>query len=767
MIKYGSPRLTEVSVDETWLEEEELVNEKQRYQEMNEIKSKKHLGQKIPLNYRNLFHFVLVCTTFFWIFLGVKTGRILYTNLESLSIAEGVPSATPRQFHLGSVVDTGSGLFSTKNESAHEIISVGYPDIPRHTYGKSVHQMTLIDATFGNSWGKPVVSQFNPPNIDFNKVVLTLKTEVDGVQYDRLINIFVGGAQIWRTSTIEPGNSKVFSTAKKDVSLYLTLFKQKTDILFQLDNLLNKRLTGKFKILLVADFYNTDDNVVTDNNVVTDDNVVTDEINTSDDLVVAGSNNPFLISYNKPADQVYPLIKSKNTNNPPLSYLPSDKVMVNLPKVSDSTSKLKLAIFTSGNAQEEFWYGNVLDRFKDRFAKNGRPLPGHGPVRIVNVYFNGDKILTQTPEPIIYTGGISPALWSAVVSNNAFDIRALELDVTGLLPVLWESQGIEDRILEIEISNGLGETGDSDKDIGENWITSANLLTYENDQIESVSGSIVDISSSKSSNIVAISPPYTDFIQQVIDAKFKSSIVSDLSFKLKNGETYDSTIFTNTSATVRNVQSYKRYAAQQNLVHLGKSSKSFTVTEGDKQIHQVTSEVTYPFVLNLRETEKKVDSQEFKIVYDVNLVAGSKMRVTKNKKEMILKISAFQNGTSQYILSSDGNYGTAEIDTNYTLNVFKHKKPTHHYNRYVKAANRTILSDDVEEDRPKGVLVTEMLEDTDFDTMFNALSLGLIGNNNNVESECPFSRVLVTLISTIKELGFQFKQFISNKFPTF
>ena len=69
---------------------------------------------------------------------------------------------------------------------------------------------------FGNSWNQPAVVNFTAPsNISFDAVVLTLHTEVEGVQFDRLANLFVDGIQVWRTSTIEPGGRKVFSDFKK------------------------------------------------------------------------------------------------------------------------------------------------------------------------------------------------------------------------------------------------------------------------------------------------------------------------------------------------------------------------------------------------------------------------------------------------------------------------------------------------------------------------------------------------------------------------
>lgn len=726
MLKFGSPRVPVISMDQNWPEQvdsnEPLLDEKSWYQEKEgaETNSKRY-NEHTGWRKLKVFEIIsLLLITFF-----------SYTAFSGELSFQWPSTTVGDRMVLSKIVDTGDIFVASKNNTPREIISVGYPDIPSHTYGKSVHQTTLINQTFGNSWGKPAFQEYTPPETDFNKVVLTLKTEVGGVQYDRLVNIFIGGVQLWRASTIEPGNSEVYSTAKKDVTPYLSLFKENNNILFQLDNLLNKRLTGEFKVQLVADFYNADDDTVG-----------------GDDFESQDSENPLLVPI-KPADKVYPLIEKSDLNIPPLVYLPSDKLEVELPKVSTNTSRLRLSIFTSGNAQEEFWYGNVLDKYKNKFTS--RPLPGHGPVRIVNVYFNGEKILTQTPEPIIYTGGISPALWSSVVSNNAFDIRAMELDITGLLPVLWESQAIEYRHLEIEISNGLGETGDDDKDIGENWITSANLLTYENGEIESVNGYIIDTTSSQSSNIVAVSPPYTGSIHQVINSHFDSAIVSDLAFKLKNGKTYKSIIYTNTSASINNVQSYRRNGASQNVVHNAVSHKSFKVIEDDKKVHEVSSKATYPFVLHLEEREKTIGTQDFKIVYDIQLVAGRKLKVAKNKDEMVLKTSSFQNGTSRYILASEGNHGTAKIDTNYTLSTFKDKKPAHYYNRHVKAANGTIISDDVEEKLPKGTAV--FFEDSD-DVMENLLEIH--------GTHCPMSLTFDNIVSSIQDSSSHIKEFVSK-----
>lgn len=79
----------------------------------------------------------------------------------------------------------------------------------------------------------------------------------------------------------------------------------------------------------------------------------------------------------------------------PVQYLSSKRLTVKLPKVAKNTTRLQLSVFTSGNAAEEFWYSNVLDKFKDIFEEEGNEFIGKGPLRIVNVYFNGEKLLLK------------------------------------------------------------------------------------------------------------------------------------------------------------------------------------------------------------------------------------------------------------------------------------------------------------------------------------------------------------------------------------
>ncbi|KAL6452202.1 Peptide-N4-(N-acetyl-beta-glucosaminyl)asparagine amidase A [Candida maltosa Xu316] len=680
--------------------------------------------------------------------------------------------------NLQNIVDTTPETTGNKT-TEKEIITVSNPYVPNPHYGEPVYSSKLIHHKFGNSWGKPAVVNFtSPANVSFNAVVLSLHTKVDGVQYDRLLNLFVNGAQIWRSSTIEPGNKKVFSYFKKDVTKYANLFKgENIEILLQLDNLLSDKLTGVFDVELSVDFFQfhkphhrgphhgPHEEPSHDEPSHEDNDVKEEEIEKRHRFHHEGKHHKGkdgkhhkdkdgkhkkpehppkepehpphhpphdpehpphhphhhrfykerqLFSVRKPADQVYPLTVSAKPQQAPVVYLSSGRLAVNLPKVAKNTTRLQLSVFTSGNAADEFWYTNVIDKFKDVFADEGNQLIGKGPVRIVNIYFNGKKIATQSPEPVIFTGGISPALWSPVVSFNAFDVPSIDVDVSGLLPYLWEHQAVEDKVLEIEVSNGLGEIGKADSNaVNENWITAANLLTFENDQVVESSGEVVNIDELHTGHVIGVSIPYTRSIQQVIDARFGAQLISNISLTLKDGRILNTTISSYSLAEVVNVQSYRRYGDKQSIAHVGRSVSSVIVQDNDLPEHEgelssshhkhklpdntifvVNTTLHYPLTLSLEQHSKDIGAGgDFFVDFDVSLVHAKTLDLVFGGGFGRINTASGQNGTSRFFLSSKGNHGYGSTHTKYK-SKFRFGKHGRKYKRVVDAVNGTIVYDE-------------------------------------------------------------------------
>lgn len=615
--------------------------------------------KKRSMNFRLVSVYAWIAVTFVFALYEV----LQYT--QSLRLTSGL--ITSRKGAIGST----TGIFLTNKEAANEIIEVSYPFVPSKRYGQSLHTELLVNDTFG-LWGQPLLVKYSPPKVDFNRVVLTLHTNVTGVQYDRLAHLYVGGAEIWRTSTIEPGGLLVFSVFSKDVSKYLALFKESTEVLFQLDNVVNDRINGKPHVELYADFYY--------DKTATDAEFGQVLVNTS-----SYDERYRYFDIRQPANKVYPLIKQKDKKSPPIVTLSNEEhLTLILPQVSRNTTRLQLDIFASGNGDEEFWYTNVLDKYTDVFKSTIGNLLGHGPLRIINVYLDGEKITAQTQQPFIFTGGISPALWSPVVATNAFDLPSINVDISGLLPLLWEEG---DHTITLGVSNGLDEVYDEHSGIGNGWITGVNLLTYENKDVILGSGKILHVGNRTRGNAISVGRKF--FLLQITNGILEAELTSELNLQLKDGSELSTIASLFTKGEISNVQLYLNFGYGQRVVHVGHNAKSFLLLnkydESDK-IHQTNVSISYPLVLSTNQKDVGNGTD-----LDVNIVYSVATTLDIDEDRVMASTSS-QNGTSKFHLRPDGNYGDASLTTKYDIQVNGPTKDFK-YNRRVDAEHGKIVYD--------------------------------------------------------------------------
>ncbi|GMG52564.1 unnamed protein product [Ambrosiozyma monospora] len=545
----------------------------------------------------------------------------------------------------------------------HEVIEI--PIIPNLNYSKPVYSQSLLKATFGNCWGHPeLVTYTVPKNITFNQVVLTLNTTVDGVQYDRLAHIYLDGVEIWRTSTIEPSGELSHSSSSKDVSLYASLFsRDSVPLLFQLDNLLTPRLNGSFEVQLTATYYNSKKETPL-SFFPTDPSKDSSSVSISDigDVIAPGSGSLKSIFNNREvADQVYPLVKQAAIDRPPLVYLPDTDFTSVLPQLNSNTTKAKLIIYISANAAEEFYYTNVLDGYEDIYKKKGHHLESHGPCRMVNVFVDGIRIASVNPNPTIFTGGLSPALWNPIVSSGAFDVRGLEVDLTTILPLLWS----QDSDITIEVTNCLDDNLKTKKPsgIGSNWIASANLVSWEDENIESATGEILGYENLTLATGFVIGP-FGPFMNQIVKGSYYNHINSTLNYTLTNGTelSYYSEVTHN--ATQFSMEIFTKWGDKQKVISAPETDINFSLTDlaTNETITNVTYELDFPLTVSLETlpiTGPTVD-------YQVNITKEFNAQVSADGLPFI-SLKNQENGTSNFTISPNGNSGVGTVEHNYTL----------------------------------------------------------------------------------------------------
>ncbi|WFD20934.1 hypothetical protein MCAP1_003189 [Malassezia caprae] len=351
-----------------------------------------------------------------------------------VSVCFGAASATPRRF--------AGETTSTQKDSMLNVFQLSAP-VMEPLEAKCNHHETLMEHTFGNSDKKPFKGQFSPPNCNFNRVVIHFNATVKGRQYDRVGIMYLGSTEVWRTSTAEPTSNGVKFSYSKDMTAYLSLWKKNQTLIFDLPNFVNKNYTGKYQATLSAHFWHD-------------------------------SHPPEV------ADKILPISREVGQQgHPSVFHLPYQRAMV-YHHISKKAVHAHVSIAATGQEDEEFWYTNVFNQFKDDFGVNGRSLPAGGPFREVQLLIDGYLAGVTWPIPVIFTGGIAPNLWRPTVGIDAFDMREQEIDITPWLPYLTDgkSHTFEMRVVGVKQDSETNSTHLSTEDIAHHWLGSAKIFVF-------------------------------------------------------------------------------------------------------------------------------------------------------------------------------------------------------------------------------------------------------------------------------------------------
>jgi Peptide N-acetyl-beta-D-glucosaminyl asparaginase amidase A len=230
----------------------------------------------------------------------------------------------------------------------------------------------------------------------WSKVVLDFNGHVAGRQFDRLMDVWLGGGEIFQSSTPEPDPSGIRWHVEHDATRYSSLFTQAEPIRVRLANYVTDVYTGVIYGTLTVSYYQA---------------------------------TP---AYPAPkhADQV---IGFPNADSD-YFYGPNDvrTTAVTFPRNLTAAS---LELYLKGNSCDEFWYGSQPD---DYAGPHG--LCGGGAFREVQVSIDGQLAGVAWPFPFIFTGGVNPLLWRPIPAVNAFDMPPQTVDLTPYVGLLTDGQ---------------------------------------------------------------------------------------------------------------------------------------------------------------------------------------------------------------------------------------------------------------------------------------------------------------------------------------
>jgi hypothetical protein len=256
----------------------------------------------------------------------------------------------------------------------------------------------MQDFAFNSSVGQGVFNgTLAPPAAcpgPWSKIVLDFTGKVAGRQFDRLMNVWVGGAEVFQSSTPEPDPDGITWHVEHDATRYSSLFAQPAPIKVELQNYVTGIYTGVIYGTLKVTYYRA--------------NAAYPAPEHANDVV----GFPY-------ADSDY-------------FYGPGD-VRTTSVTFPQNLTRAYLELYLKGNSCDEFWFGSQPDDFA---GPNG--LCGGGAFREVQVSIDGRLAGVAWPFPFVFTGGVNPWLWRPIPAVNAFDMPPQVIDLTPFVGTLTD-----------------------------------------------------------------------------------------------------------------------------------------------------------------------------------------------------------------------------------------------------------------------------------------------------------------------------------------
>ncbi|KAJ1538943.1 hypothetical protein HK405_013333, partial [Cladochytrium tenue] len=287
---------------------------------------------------------------------------------------------------------------------------------------------------FANSYYVHWVANFTPPadcGTAWSLVTLNWEGHITGVQFDRIVQIYVGEAEVLRGTTDEPSRLGIYWELQKDVTDFSPIFTQEQTVTVILDNIVDSTYTGVFNTHLYFDFY------------------VADESNPVPDTVP-----DVLIPLSQPSPNFAYTITGGNAAayNISAGLIPPNVV------------RAEFEYVVSNHANDEFYYLNV----PDEYSNPDYSVFGGNVYKELQVYLDGFLVGIDWHVPVIYTGGMNPLLWRPIVHPGASVVPSYRFELTPFVGNLTDGAA---HTLTLNVTHQIS---------GGNWFADGNLRLWLN-----------------------------------------------------------------------------------------------------------------------------------------------------------------------------------------------------------------------------------------------------------------------------------------------
>ncbi|XP_027332066.1 peptide-N4-(N-acetyl-beta-glucosaminyl)asparagine amidase A isoform X2 [Abrus precatorius] len=321
------------------------------------------------------------------------------------------------------------------NGHHNEYFEVSYPPPSHEPTPTCSHQ--IIHHSFAHTIDTPpYTTPYAPPlgcPAPWSRVVLHFHARCKGEQYDRIAAIWLGGAELFRTSTAQPTASGIAWNVRKDITKYSSLLaRSDLDLTMMLENVINREFTGVYQVSVTLWYYNK--------------------------FAVRVPFVTGLWDNESPADLIIPI--SDDGKRGFWFKVEEEKVLrsrkIQIPR---NTHRAVLELYLSFHGNDEFWYSNPPTSY---ITANGLTTGrGNGAYREVYVTIDGQVVGWEVPFPVVFTGGIHPLFWEPMVAIGAFNLPSYDMDLTPFLGKLLDGKK---HVFGIGVAKGISF-----------WLINANL----------------------------------------------------------------------------------------------------------------------------------------------------------------------------------------------------------------------------------------------------------------------------------------------------
>lgn len=352
------------------------------------------------------------------------------------------------------------------------------PPVPADPLFPSCAAHPIIRHSFANTIGSPPYScPYTPPRScpgPWARVVLELSISSRGDQSERIAAMWLGGAELIRTSTAQPTKYGIFWKVRKDVTRYTALLSQKNlSATMMLENIVDTQFTGVYHVNAILYFYNKTNNLQMQSPYSRQQTSgrldYKNNVNQTNDVLRSHIGAGSWGFYGPPADMIIPISSDSGRG---FWFRVENETDLHTKRITipQNTKQAVLELYVSYHDNDEFWYSNLPQSYIK--GNNLTTLRGNGAFREVYVTIDGNFVDSEVPFPVIFTGGINPMFWEPIVAIGAFDMPSYDMNLTPVLETLLDGKEHE---FGIAIAHGISY-----------WLVNANLHLWLDTQSEAV-----------------------------------------------------------------------------------------------------------------------------------------------------------------------------------------------------------------------------------------------------------------------------------------